>query len=143
AGRSVLLASPKHAQLFLQSLQSRAKTDRLDSRGLALYALAHSLSEYPTKSALVEELCQLLSLRKSLSLTISRFQIQKEALPTVSSRLEKLIASLTLERKEIDEQIKQLTADKEAFPQVAALQQVPGIGPVTAATVASRLSGRT
>src|SRR5437870_4120776 len=31
AGRQVLLAQPKKAQRFLQSLQNRAKTDRLDS----------------------------------------------------------------------------------------------------------------
>ena len=40
AGRQVLLASPKKAKCFLQSVQSRAKTDRLDSRGLGLYPLA-------------------------------------------------------------------------------------------------------
>ena len=36
AGRCVLLAVPRRAQHFLQSLPHRAKTDRLDSRGLGL-----------------------------------------------------------------------------------------------------------
>jgi transposase len=40
AGRDVRLAQPKKAQLFLQSVQSRAKTDKLDAHGLALYGLS-------------------------------------------------------------------------------------------------------
>ena len=36
AQRTVLLAQPKAAKAFLSALRPRAKTDRLDSRGLAL-----------------------------------------------------------------------------------------------------------
>jgi transposase len=39
AQRSVLLAQPRKAKAFLSSLSSRAKTDRIDSRGLAVYGL--------------------------------------------------------------------------------------------------------
>ena len=56
AGRAVLLASPRKAKAFLASIQTRAKTDRLDSRGLAHYGLAHSLPPYPIKSERVEQL---------------------------------------------------------------------------------------
>ena len=35
AGRTVLLAQPKRARDFLRSIQSRAKTDALDSHGIA------------------------------------------------------------------------------------------------------------
>ncbi len=40
AGRDVRLAQPRKAQLFLKSVQSRAKTDKLDATGLALYGLS-------------------------------------------------------------------------------------------------------
>ncbi len=39
AGRSVLLAQPKKTRYFLHSIQSRAKTDRVDSHDIGLYAL--------------------------------------------------------------------------------------------------------
>ena len=51
AGRQVLLVQPKRAKKYLESLQERAKTDRLDSYGLGLYALTHKLPPYPLKPA--------------------------------------------------------------------------------------------
>src|SRR5436190_23396359 len=53
AGRTVLLAPSKAAQLYLKSLNSRAKTDRIDSKGLALFALDRTLRPYPLKAAAV------------------------------------------------------------------------------------------
>src|SRR5436309_2206267 len=58
AGRLVLLAPPRKAKAFLNSLQSRAKTDRLDGQGLALFGLSRSLAPYPIKSQAVEQLDQ-------------------------------------------------------------------------------------
>ena len=71
AGRDVRLAQPKKAQYFLKSVQDRAKTDKLDARGLALYALAFDLKPYPLKSEMHEEMDQLLSARKGLSQSLS------------------------------------------------------------------------
>ena len=50
AGRTVLLAQPKRARDFLRSIQSRAKTDQLDSHGIGLFALCRPLPPYPIKS---------------------------------------------------------------------------------------------
>jgi transposase len=55
AGRDVRLAQPKKAQLFLQSVPSRAKTDKLDAYGLALYSLSCDLKPYPLKSDMAPE----------------------------------------------------------------------------------------
>lgn len=64
AGRKVLMAPPRKAKLFLQSLQSRAKTDKLDARGLALFALSRPLAPYPVKEEALDIVDQLLSARK-------------------------------------------------------------------------------
>src|SRR2546422_657626 len=56
AGRTVLLAPPRKAKAFLQSIQTRAKTDRLDGRGLALFGLSRPLPVYPIKSDTVDHL---------------------------------------------------------------------------------------
>src|SRR5919198_5766774 len=61
AGRAVLLAVPRRAQHFLESLPKRAKTDKLDSRGLGLYALSVPLPDYPLPTPAVERLQQLLT----------------------------------------------------------------------------------
>ena len=80
AGRSVLLAQPKKARHFLRSIGTRAKTDALDSHGIGLFALCRPLPSYPLKSALVEQLDQLLSVRKSLSASLASFGLQAQEL---------------------------------------------------------------
>ena len=51
AGRSVLLTQPKKVRSFLHSIQNRAKTDRLDSEGIGLFALCRPLPPLAALSA--------------------------------------------------------------------------------------------
>ena len=141
AGRDVRLAQPKKAQLFLRSVQSRAKTDKLDAAGLALYGLSCKLAPYPLKSEMQEELDQLLLARKGLSQSRVELQARLHDLPQAKTVLEPAVMALQEQIKEVDRQITTLTK----APQLSAvqeLQKVPGIGPVTAATVVSRLTAR-
>ena len=155
AGRAVLLAQPKRAKKYLQSLQDRAKTDRLDSYGLGLYALKHKLPPYPLKPAMVEQLDQLLTARRGLSQSIASLQVRIAELPHAAPVLRESVAALQQQRDELDRQIQQLTTAAQAedaggtpeqqpspFAAVAALQKVPGIGPITAASMVSRLQSR-
>ena len=50
AGRRVLLAPSKRAKRFAESIQSRVKSDKTDSRSLALFGQSQSLPSYPIKS---------------------------------------------------------------------------------------------
>jgi transposase len=90
AGRSVLLAQPGKARLFLRSMGSRAKTDALDSHGIGLFALCRQsqLPPYPLKSEAVERLDQLLCVRKSLSATLASFELKARELRHGASALE-------------------------------------------------------
>lgn len=137
AGRCVLLATPRRAQHFLQSLPHRAKTDRLDSRGLGLYALAVPLRPYPQPSPESERLQQLLLVRKSLSQDLARYQQQCQALPQAATLLAPVITATKQQLQELDRQI---AAAQPDFPLMASLRKVPGIGAVTAAQVAQRLA---
>lgn len=141
AGRDVRLAPPKKAQLFLHSVQSRAKTDKLDAAGLALYGLSCELAPYPLKSPMQEELDQLLLARKGLSQSRSELQARHDELPCAAAVLEPALAALTEQIKQVDRQIAALTKAPQ-LQAVQELQKVPGIGPVTAATVVSRLTAR-
>jgi transposase len=137
AGRAVLLATPRRAQHFLQSLPHRAKTDRLDSRGLGLYALAVPLRPYPQPTPASERLQQLLLVRKSLAQDLARYQQQCQALPLGAALLAPVITATKQQLQELDRQI---AAAQPDFPLMASLRKVPGIGVVTAAQVAQRLA---
>jgi transposase len=113
AQRDVRLAEPRRAKRFLQSIQNRAKCDRLDSAGLGLYALCHELPPYPLKSAVVEQLDQLLKARKGLALSLQQLQAQSRALPYASVALEPAIESLQAQQRQLERE------NKESPPRAA------------------------
>lgn len=141
AGRCVLMARPREAQSFMRAVQPRAKTDRLDSRGLARYACAVELQPYPLKSPAVEELDQLLAARRGLAQSLARLRQQRASLPAAASVLTQAVAALQAHEQALDRQIAAQTR-KAQIPGVAALDLVPGIGPVTATAVAACLHAK-
>lgn len=141
AGRTVLLAPPRKAKNYLKSIQTRAKTDRLDSRGLGLFALTHDLSPYPVKSEAVERIDQWLTARKGVTDAIASLQVRIVELPHAAELLKQTVADLKSRQKELDRQIEQETKRAE-FAAVARLLRVHGIGPVTAAAAVSRLQSK-
>jgi len=140
AGRTVLLAQPRRAKAFLSALHPRAKTDRLDSRGLARYGVSADLPPYPLKSEVMDQLDQLRAARRGLSQALMQLRQQQQSLPYAAAALEPAIASLTAERRRLDRQLAQHTAAAAGLvPVIAALDAIPGVGPVTAAALASAL----
>ena len=145
AGRTVLMAPPLESKLFRASIQVRAKTDTLDGRGLALFGHSRRLPPYPLKSEAVDEIDQLLSARKGLSRSLASLRLQAQSLPRAREALAPSIAHLSGQVKALDKQIAALTTGPHAsveFAVTSKLRQVPGVGPVTAAAVASRLSSK-
>lgn len=142
AGRQVLLAPPRSAHAFLRSVAPRAKTDTLDGRGLAQYALAVTLRPYPVKSDLVDTLSQLLAARKSLSRSLATFRQQRQELPSAAEPLAATITALEAQQRALDRQLRQVVGASELTADVARLEAVPGIGLVTATAVAVCLSSK-
>lgn len=146
AGRTVWLAPPKKAKDYLASISTRAKTDRLDGRGLALFGAsrtaANPLPAYPLKSPPVEHLDQLLTARRGLVDALTRLKQQAGELPHAREWLQRTTADLKTRLQELDAEIARHTAKTGPLPQAAKLRRVPGIGPVTAAAAASRLTSR-
>lgn len=145
AGRTVLLADPRRAHAFLRSGPARAKTDRLDSQGLAEYAAARPLPLYPHRSAVIDHTQQLLSARRGLSQALSRLRQQQRELPHAATVLDPACESLQAQLAEVDRQLAAWTeaeAHQDELGAVARLDAVPGIGPVTAAAAATCLQSR-
>lgn len=109
-GRTVYLAPTRKARWFLSAVQSRAKTDRVDSAGLALYGLRGRLRPYTLPSDDVDDLKQLLAARRGLSRSLSALQQQQESLPRAAATLAPAIAVLTQQLKTIDQQLRKLSA---------------------------------
>ena len=134
--REVLLAPPRAAKRFLASVHPRAKSDKLDAKGLAQYAASVPLKPFVLKEAAMEHLSQLLSTRKLLSTSLASFRQQAEALVQSRAALEPVIAVCRGQLRDLDRQIARLT---QREPAVLRLQAVPGIGPVSAAALVVRL----
>jgi transposase len=166
AGREVLLAAPRKARAFLWSEQPRAKTDRVDSAGLALYGLTGRLRPYLLPSPAVDQVKQLLAARRGLSQSLTSLRQQRAALPLAADVLTPAIVALERQIAELDRQMKRaLAASAESAPQrarataaavaataapaaprphalataAAALMAIPGIGQVTASALAACL----
>ena len=133
AGRQVLLAQPKRAKAFLAAVQPRAKTDRVDSRGLALYGLSAVLRPFPITSEAMERIEQLLAARKGISDSLARLRQQRAVLPHAAAPLTAAITALEGQQRAVD---RQMSEARTVLPVVSALQEIPGIGPVTATAVA-------
>ncbi len=139
AQREVLLAPPNEAKAFLRSLRPRAKTDRLDSYGLALYALAVPLRPYPLKPPVLEMLDELLAARRGIVDVLAQLTQQQQALPLAADALTPALEALRAQRDSLDKRIADLTQQEPELEAVARLKVVPGIGPVTATAVTSCL----
>jgi transposase len=135
-GRQVFLAPPRAAKRFLRSVSPRAKTDRLDAKGLAQYAASVPLKPFVLKEPAMEKLSQLLAARRLLSASRASLRQQLRALPELRAHLEPAIQALTVQLRGVDQELAQL-AQRE--PAILRLQAVPGFGPVAAAALVVRL----
>jgi transposase len=126
AGREVLLAAPRKARAFLWSEQPRAKTDRVDSAGLALYGLTGRLRPYLLPSPAVDQVKQLLAARRGLSQSLTTLRQQRAALPLAADVLAPAITALEQQIAELDRQMKRALgsatepARQRALPAAAA-----------------------
>lgn len=140
AGRQVLSAAPRRAMLYLRSRDLRAKTDRVDSLGLAWYGRTQELPAFAARNQVIDELHDLLAARKGLSLGRARLAQQAAELAYGQAPLQAAIAALDEQLRQVDARLAQLSAQPERLPDLRRLQTIPGVGPVTAGTLLARLA---
>jgi transposase len=138
AGYRVAVINPKRARDFAKALGLLAKTDRIDAKVLALFAQKVQpapLEKTPEKQAEIQQLVarrrQLIDLRtqESNRWELTRVKLARKSIQAVLNTLERQI-------RDLEKAIQALVADDDDWRHKAQLiQSVPGLGPVTAATV--------
>jgi transposase len=139
SGFVVVLVQPMRARHFAKGIGRRAKTDLIDANVLAEMALKGVDDVQPWRpaedhvadlKAVVERRHQLLVLRDAEK---KRLRLARSI---TRPSLEASIARLTLEVKELDEQIERLIeSDGQLHEEINTLEQVQGVGRITAASI--------
>ena len=142
AGVPVSIANPRRVRQFAESLGYQAKTDPLDAAVLAEYArvarpplaMPHTDAQI-TLRALVTRRRQVQQMR-----TAEANRLERCTSALVQRSLRASIAHLDAERRQLEQQIAQLLNDDPVCQaRVRLLCSMPGIGPVSAATLLAEL----
>jgi transposase len=133
----VVSAPPGPAKLFLRSINPRVKNDRLDAKGIALYASCMELRDYQPKSKVVCELEELLCLRRKLSESAAYYRQVAGTGAAGADIARQLLLTHKEQMKDLDSRIAEIM---KAFEPAKRLIKVPGFGPVVTAALVARLT---
>lgn len=138
----IVVTNPRRAKAFAKCIGHHAKTDPLDARNLAQFAQAVELPVHQILSLEEAELQELSSYRRALVAQIAaqKHRMTTHLLPAIQQSVERIHQSLRQELQQLDqlllERIAQDTRRQTVFEQI---QEVPGVGRVTALTLVSLL----
>jgi transposase len=141
AGLPIAVVNPTRVRRFADSLGQLAKTDKIDARTIAHFG---SVVRPPVRSLKTEEeeyLGELLDRRCQI---INMQTAEKNRLHTSRAHIREDIQQhldwLTSKKKELDREIARLVRSSQEWSEKEALlRSVPGVGPVTAATLLADL----
>ena len=141
AGLPVVVVNAKRIRDFARATGHLAKTDKLDAKVLAHFAAA---VRPPLRSLPSEEEQQLTSLLTRRRQVIDMLTMEKNRLVTVRAKMrleiEAHIQWLASSLKELDKEIEEFLEGTSVWKEKdALLQSVPGVGPVTSATMLGML----
>lgn len=141
AGLPVAVVNAKRVRDFARATGQLAKTDKLDAKVLAHFAAAIRPVRRTLRSDQEEQLAALLTRRRQI---IDMLTVEKNRLVTVRAKMRSDIQAhlqwLSHNLKELDQEIAAFVESLPAWKEKDAwLQSVPGVGPVTSATLLGML----
>ena len=141
AGMPVALVSPQRVRQYAKARGLLAKTDKLDAQNLAEYGKNIQPRLFVAKSEEGRRLCAIIGRRRQLA---DMQKAEKNRLRAhsgaIRSSLEKVIACLAAELKQMDQEIQALLrAHTDLHTQEKLLRTAKSIGAVTAATLLADL----
>lgn len=142
AGFEVGLVNPRRIKAFREAEGGRAKTDRLDARLIARFAvqMTDALRPVPTESQ--QALKALATRRRQLveMIAMEKTRLKQAADPCLCDSHRTAIAALGAERARIETELdSRLAADAAAGRRRVILLSVPGFGPVVSSTLITDL----
>ena len=142
AARPVSILNPGHVRHFALSEGRRAKTDVLDCALLTAYGYAHKPAPAPKPDAFLTQLRALVDWRSQLKEQLTRARQQGEQVtePFVLKQQAKLCRHLETQIASVEKQMAEnLARSPRHQAQVTALDQLPGVGFITAVSVLCHL----
>ncbi len=141
AGLPVVTISARRVRDFARATGRLAKTDKLDAKVLAHFAAAIRPPVRSLRNEEEEQLTALLTRRKQV---LDMITIEKNRLVTVRAKmrldLEAHLHWLSNSLKKLDQEIEAFVETSPVWKEKdALLQSVPGVGPVTSATMLGRM----
>ena len=141
AGLPVAVVNAKRVRDFARATGQLAKTDKLDAKVLAHFAAAVRPAVRSLRTEQEEQLTALLTRRRQV---IDMLTVEKNRLVTVRAKMRSDIQAhiqwLSNSLKELDKEIEDFVEGMPAWKEKdALLQSVPGVGPVTSATMLGML----
>jgi len=141
AGLCVAVVNPARVRQFARACGLLAKTDTLDALVLAEFGQRVQPKHYEGKNEAEKQLSALLVRRKQVEEMLKAEQNRLRTIsPVLRGSVERMIAVLKEEKKRLDEQIRELMNEHQAWQeQTEILGSAPGVGPVTTATLLADL----
>jgi transposase len=141
AGLPVVVANPRQVRDFARGVGHQAKTDPIDAAVLARFADQAAPPVPARPDAAARALAALVARRRQVrDLRTAERNRRGRAPAVVHPSLDRVIAVLSAELAELERAIaRALALDPAWRAKTAALQSVPGIGPVVAATLVAEL----
>jgi transposase len=141
AGLPVVVVNAKRVRDFARATGRLAKTDKLDAKVLAHFAAAIRPAVRGLRSAEEEQLTALLTRRRQV---LDMLTVEKNRLVTVRAKMR---TDIEAHIQWLSENLQELNKDIASFVESSAvwkekdaiLQSVPGVGPVTSATMLGML----
>lgn len=133
---------PGRVRAYAKALGRHAKTDPIDAALLSAYGRA--IQPLPTPARRAQEQTFLEVVRQRQQLVDLRTSLQNQAAhlqdPTAKKRHQKVLKTLASQILDCQRQIQQLQASEAHLQQRSArLQEVPGVGPIVAATLLAEM----
>jgi transposase len=140
-GLPVAVVNAKRVRDFARATGQLAKTDKLDAKVLAHFASAIRPAVRTLRSEEEEQLTALLTRRRQV---VDMLTVEKNRLVTVRAKMRSDIEAhvdwLSASLKELDKEIEDFVKGSPVWKaKDALLQSVPGVGPVTSATMLGML----
>ncbi len=141
AGLPIAVVNPRQVRDFARSLGKLAKTDRIDAEVIAHFGQVADVEAQPVSSQDALELEALVTRRRQVVRMRTAEQVRRQqALPVVQVRIDRVLALLDQELKEIDTDLSKRLRESPVWRETEELlRSVPGVGPTLTFTLVAEM----